>query len=81
MPESKRRKPRNTGPTKSRDLSRQDAKTQPPSPTWYVVTMTALMAIGVVMVVARFVFSMDQWVTLAGLGLIAVGFLMTTNYR
>jgi positive regulator of sigma E activity len=43
--------------------------------------MTALMAIGVVMVVARFVFEWQQWVTLAGLACIAVGFLMTTNYR
>jgi hypothetical protein len=43
--------------------------------------MTALMAVGVVMVVTRFVFSWDQWVTLVGLALIAVGFLMTTNYR
>ena len=43
--------------------------------------MTALMAVGVVMVVTRFVFEWGQWVTLVGLGLIAVGFLMTTNYR
>ncbi len=81
MPESKRRKPRNTGPTKSRNPQQVAAKSQPPSPTWYVILMTALMAIGVVMVITRFVFSWDQWVTLAGLALIAVGFLMTTNYR
>jgi hypothetical protein len=43
--------------------------------------MTALMAVGVIMVVTRFVLTLDQWVTLVGLGLIAVGFLMTTNYR
>lgn len=43
--------------------------------------MTGLMALGVVLVVARFVFSMESWVTLVGLGLIAAGFLMTTNYR
>lgn len=81
MPESKRRKPRNSGPTKSRKPQQVQAKSQPPSPTWYVILMTALMAIGVIMVIARFVFSWDQWVTLAGLALIAVGFLMTTNYR
>jgi hypothetical protein len=82
MPESKRRKPRYTGPTQGRDHSGQVvSKSQPPSPTWYVVLMTALMAIGVIMVISRFVFSWDQWVTLTGLGLIAVGFLMTTNYR
>jgi positive regulator of sigma E activity len=43
--------------------------------------MTVLMAAGVILVITRFVFSWDQWVTLTGLGLIAVGFLMTTNYR
>jgi hypothetical protein len=43
--------------------------------------MTALMAVGVIMVILRFIQSWDQWVTLVGLGLIAVGFLMTTNYR
>jgi hypothetical protein len=81
MPESKRRKPRNSGPTKSRKPQQVAAKSQPPSPTWYVVLMTALMAVGVIMVVTRFVLTLDQWVTLVGLGLIAVGFLMTTNYR
>jgi hypothetical protein len=84
MPESKRRKPRYSGPTVGRDQSGQavsSSKSQPPSPTWYVVLMTALMAIGVIMVITRFVFSWDQWVTLVGLGLIAVGFMMTTNYR
>lgn len=82
MPESKRRKPRYSGPTKARDHSGNTvSKSAPPSPTWYVVLMTALMAVGVIMVISRFVFSWDQWVTLTGLALIAVGFLMTTNYR
>lgn len=43
--------------------------------------MTVLMAVGVVLVVARFILNWDNWVTLLGLGLIAAGFLMTTNYR
>lgn len=82
MPESKRRKPRYIGPTQSRDHSGQVvSKSAPPSPTWYVVLMTTLMAIGVILVISRFVFSWDQWVTLTGLGLIAAGFLMTTSYR
>lgn len=82
MPESKRRKPRYAGPTQSRDHSGQVvSKSAPPSPTWYVVLMTVLMAAGVILVISRFVFSWDQWVTLTGLALIAVGFLMTTNYR
>jgi uncharacterized membrane protein HdeD (DUF308 family) len=84
MPESKQRKNRNKakGPTRSR--TRQEvatAKSQPPSPTWYVVLMTVLMAVGVVMVVARLMFALDQWILYVGLLLIAVGFLMTTSYR
>jgi uncharacterized membrane protein HdeD (DUF308 family) len=81
MPESKRRKPRHSGPTRSKKEVVNPTRSKPPSPTWYVVTMTALMGLGVIMVIARFVFSLDQWVTIVGLLLIAAGFLMTTNYR
>ncbi len=78
MPESKRRKPKqNSSPT----ASAAQAKAKLPSPTWYVVTMFALMAVGVVAVLVRFVFNLDQYVTFAGLTLIAAGFFMTTNYR
>jgi hypothetical protein len=35
----------------------------------------------VVLVLLRFVFDLDQWVLLVGLGMIAGGFLMTTGYR
>jgi uncharacterized membrane protein HdeD (DUF308 family) len=81
MPESKRRKPRHTGPTKSKKETLNPTRSKPPSPTWYVIAMTGLMGIGVVLVIARFVFSFDTWVTILGLSLIAAGFLMTTNYR
>jgi hypothetical protein len=37
--------------------------------------------IGVVLVLVRFILQMDQLVLVGGLGLIAAGFLMTTNYR
>lgn len=82
MPEPKRRKPKQ-GPTRSRTpRSVIEARSQPPSPTWYVVLMTILMALGVIMVVSRFMFvQLDQWVLYVGLLLIAAGFLMTTNYR
>lgn len=78
MPESKRRKP------KSRPQSQraaQAAKEKDPSPTWYVAVMAGLMVVGVVLVLLRFILQMDQLWLVAGLGAIAVGFLMTTNYR
>jgi len=79
VPESKRRKP------KSRPLPAQTAaaaaKAKEPSPTWYVAVMAGLMVVGVLLVLIRFVFELDQLVLVAGLACIAVGFLMTTNYR
>ena len=82
MPQSKRRKPKNEGPTQSRTASNQlISSSEDASPTWYVAVMAGLMIAGTLLVLARFVFSMDQFVLLVGLGLIAVGFFMTTNYR
>ena len=79
MPESKRRKP------KSRPLSpaaqAAASKAKEPSPTWYVVTMAGLMIVGVILVLLRFVFALDQLVMFGGLIAIAVGFAMTTNYH
>lgn len=43
--------------------------------------MAGLMVAGVLMVLVRFIFSLDQLFLVGGLGLIAAGFLMTTNYR
>jgi hypothetical protein len=57
------------------------AKEKDPSPQWYVALMTALMALGVILVLGRFVFQTEQWVLLIGLVLISAGFIMTTNYR
>ncbi|HXV71266.1 MAG TPA: cell division protein CrgA [Acidimicrobiia bacterium] len=79
MPESKRRKPKNR--PQSPKAVEAAAKAKEPSPTWYVATMAGLMVVGVVLVLARFVFEMDQVLLLIGLGAIAAGFLMTTNYR
>lgn len=78
MPESKRRKPKSTGPTPSKHPV---AKEKDPSPRWYVALMAGLMAAGVILVLIRFVFQTDQWLLLAGLILISGGFIMTTNYR
>ena len=82
MPESKRRRPKNTGATKSRAANNAILNTdEPPSPTWYVAVMAGLMVLGTLLVLARFVFRLDQYFLIVGLGLIAAGFFMTTNYR
>lgn len=79
MPESKRRKP------KSKPLAATSAaasaKSKEPSPTWYVAVMAGLMVVGVLLVLSRFVFELDRLVLIGGLVCIAIGFLMTTNYR
>lgn len=79
MPESKSRKKINRRPTPPKNTHVDTSKG--PSPTWYVATMFALMGLGMLLVVVRYVFQTDHWMLLAGLGAIAVGFVMTTNYR
>lgn len=79
MPESKRRKPKNR--PQSQKAIEAAAKAKDPSPTWYVAVMAGLMVVGVVLVLLRFILNLDQTVLLIGLGAIAAGFLMTTNYR
>ena len=78
MPESKRRKPKNS-PKSEKAIEAAQAKDT--SPTWYVVTMTGLMVIGVALVLVRFILDKDQLMLLAGLAAISAGFLMTSNYR
>lgn len=78
MPESKKRKTRGTPVTKTpKDVD----KSKEPSPTWYVALMAGLMLVGVVLVLVRFVFQLNQYFMFIGLASIAAGFLMTTNYR
>lgn len=79
MPESKRRKPKNRPQTQK--AMEAAAKAKDPSPTWYVALMAGLMVVGVLLVLARFIFQWPQTMLLVGLGAIAAGFLMTTNYR
>jgi len=80
VPESKRRKPKQTSATRPTNPAAATHQGDP-SPTWYVATMAGLMVLGVLLVLVRFIFSLDQLFLVGGLALIAVGFLMTTNYR
>ncbi|HUO46636.1 MAG TPA: cell division protein CrgA [Acidimicrobiia bacterium] len=82
MPESKRRKtqkPRR--PPASRQTATAMIKEKGPSPTWYVAVMIGLMVIGLLLVIARFVFQLPQYWLFVGLIAIGGGFIMTTNYR
>ena len=79
MPESKRRKPKNR--PQSTRAAEAATRAKEPSPTWYVALMAGLMVVGVVLVLLRFILSLPQTVLLVGLGAIAAGFMMTTNYR
>ena len=82
MPESKRRKPkRNVSPAASAAVAATKAKAKEPSPTWYVALMSSLMGLGVLAVLARFIFQWNQFWLIGGLVAIAAGFLMTTNFR
>jgi predicted lipid-binding transport protein (Tim44 family) len=81
MPESKRRKPKKPSRLRSQPASAAGAKVKAPSPTWYVVLMAGLMAGGLVLVLLRFIFNLDQIYLIGGLAAIAAGFLMTTSYR
>lgn len=78
MPESKRRKPKSTGPTPSK---RPALKEKEESPRWYVALMAGFMGVGVLLVLVRFFGQTDEWLLLVGLAFITIGFIMTTNYR
>ncbi|HEY7564475.1 MAG TPA: cell division protein CrgA [Acidimicrobiia bacterium] len=81
MPESKRRKKKKPSRGRMPVPATTAAKTKEPSPTWYVILMAGLMGIGVLGVLARFIFQLPQYWLIGGLVAIAAGFLMTTNYR
>jgi hypothetical protein len=81
MPESKRRKTKRPTRPRTAPTAVAVAKAKGPSPTWYVLLMAGLMAVGVLGVIARFVFQLPQYWLFGGLVAIAAGFLMTTNYR
>ena len=84
MPVSKKRK-QNNRPTQSKNISNQMTSSKEPSPKWYIVLMSFLMIVGVLLIVLNYLTllpgSVSRWYLWSGLGLIGVGFLMTTNYN
>ena len=83
MPESKGRRKSKTirRPTPPRSAAAARERDHKESPMWYVVLMFGLMAVGVVLVIVRYILQTDQIVMLIGLGTIGIGFFMTTNYH
>lgn len=51
------------------------------SPKWYVYTMTGLMVVGVIGVLAYYIFTLNPWSLRGGLLAIAIGFIMTVNWH
>ena len=81
MPESKKRKGRKPPPAQRASPKKEIAKN--PSPTWYAIVMFALMGLGVALVLLNYIVPdvFGRWGLFVGLGSIAVGFLMLTNFR
>jgi len=84
MPVSKKRV-KNSQPTQSKKISSQTIGDKGPSSKKYILIMTSLMILGVLMIVLNYLTvlpgSVSKWYLWSGLGLIGVGFLMTTEYR
>tara|TARA_B100000902_G_scaffold288894_1_gene275089 strand:- start:1214 stop:1468 length:255 start_codon:yes stop_codon:yes gene_type:complete len=84
MPKSKKRI-KNSQPTQSKKLSSQVVGDKGPSSRKYIVIMTSFMVLGVLMIVLNYLTvlpgSVSKWYLWSGLGLIGVGFIMTTEYR
>jgi len=80
MPKSKTRKKKHQ--SRSPGPARPEPKRKRPSPQWYVISMFALMGIGVLLVIFNYVFPFfGGWGLWVGLAALAGGFLMTTGYR
>lgn len=83
MPKSKGRKKAKKRPPPP--PKQETAKQKGPSPTWYVITMFGLMAIGLVVILLNYMDVLpggtNSIYLLLGLGGIGVGFAMTMNYR
>lgn len=83
MPKSKGRKKANRRPTPPK--KRQEVAKQPPSPTWYVVIMWGLMAVGILVILINYMGLLpggtSNMYLVTGLLGIAIGFAMTLNYR
>ena len=84
MPVSKKRV-KNSQATQSKKLSSQTFGDKGPSSRTYVIIMTALMVLGVLLIVLNYLTllpgSVSRWYLWSGLGLIGIGFIMRTEYR
>ncbi len=80
MPVSKKRKNTNRGPTQSKSPVSQTSS-GPQSPSWYAPVMFALMGLGVLTIIATYIFTLDRIMLLPGLGALAVGMFMTLGYK
>jgi len=84
MPVSKKRV-KNSQPTQSKKLSSQTVGDKGASSRSYIIIMTLLMVLGVLMIVLNYLTvlpgSVSKWYLWSGLGLIGIGFIMTTEYR
>ncbi|MDE0351228.1 MAG: cell division protein CrgA [bacterium] len=82
MPQSKGRRKRKTAgrPTPPKSAASRGKKAKESSKL-YVAVMFGLMALGVLMVVTRYVLDTPSWLLLVGLASMGGGFLMTTNYH
>lgn len=82
---NRRRKPKRRGPTPPKHPEATKVDVQGPSPTWYVVLMFGLMAVGFLVILLNYMGLMPgsprNTYLVAGLVGIAVGFAMTLNYR
>tara|TARA_B100000131_G_C17777014_1_gene475696 strand:- start:7 stop:261 length:255 start_codon:yes stop_codon:yes gene_type:complete len=84
MPKSKKRI-KNSQPTQSKKLSSQSLGDKGPSSKLYISVMGSLMILGVLLIVLNYLTilpgSVSKWYLWSGLGLIGIGFIMTTEYR
>tara|TARA_B100000427_G_scaffold86029_1_gene70582 strand:+ start:867 stop:1121 length:255 start_codon:yes stop_codon:yes gene_type:complete len=84
MPVSKKRV-KSSQPTQSKKMSSLVVGDKGPSSKKYIITMTMLMILGVLMIVLNYLTvlpgSVSKWYLWSGLGLIGIGFIMTTEYR
>ena len=84
MPVSKKRV-KSSQPTQSKKISSLVVGDKGPSSKKYIITMTMLMILGVLMIVLNYLTvlpgSVSKWYLWSGLGLIGIGFIMTTEYR
>ncbi len=68
----------------SKTVSHTGYKTQPPSPIWVPVLMFGLMGAGIIVILLNYVGSLwttNNGILLAGLGMILGGIITATQYR